>query len=818
MPLIFRNNVRSEGAWSSSTVYHEGNIVTNNGAAYIAKQSHINQEPPDATYWDLLVSDGTDGTDGADGATGAAGADGVGVPAGGTTGQVLAKASGTDYDTEWVNQSGGGGSGIVETIVAGTGISVDSTDPANPIVSATGGGSGDVVGPASATDNAVARYDSTTGKLLQNSGITIDDSGNLLVTTSGASVTIGANNWNLKDNGTSSFGIRVSTSFYHTFVASTSGTNAFTGNIGFGNTNASPNAVLTAPASGRVRFGGASGTPSAYSLEGMGGSGTNIAAGSTSIRPGASTGSATPADLKLQRTAAGASGATAQSFQDSVVINASGITCSDPVITAASTTAGAGLRLPHGTAPTSPVDGAIWTTTAGLYVQVNGSTVGPIGTGGGGGVSDGDTLSTGFTFPNTGLHILDTNASHDLIIAPGSDLSADRTLTITTGDADRTLTLAGNATISGTNTGDQDLSAYATISYADSLVVGLLDDRGNYDASGDAFPSSGGSGSGGAILKGDLWTISVAGTLGGTAVTPGDLVRALVDSPGSTASNWAISETNIGFTPLNASLSSGQIYVGNGSNIGAAVTVSGDITLSNAGVAAIAAGVIVDADISGSAAIADTKLATISTSGKVANSATTATSANTNSAIVARDGSGSFAATSISVEAAGIRIEDTNASHHMAVTCGSDLSADRTVSLTPGDSDRDLKFVSSGVVGETRTLRAVFSGGGSAISSGLQCRLRVPYACTITGWSVTADQTGSVVIDVWKDTYANFPPDVADTITGSEKPTLSSAVKNEDTSLTTWTSSVAAGDILIFNVDSASTVEEVELDLFVRLT
>ena len=40
-------------------------------------------------------------------------------------------------------------------------------------------GAGDVVGPASATDNAIARYDSTTGKLLQNSGATIDDSGNL---------------------------------------------------------------------------------------------------------------------------------------------------------------------------------------------------------------------------------------------------------------------------------------------------------------------------------------------------------------------------------------------------------------------------------------------------------------------------------------------------------------------------------------------------------------------------------------------------------------------------------------------------------------
>lgn len=41
------------------------------------------------------------------------------------------------------------------------------------------GGSGDVVGPASATDNAIARFDTTTGKLIQDSAVTIDDSGNI---------------------------------------------------------------------------------------------------------------------------------------------------------------------------------------------------------------------------------------------------------------------------------------------------------------------------------------------------------------------------------------------------------------------------------------------------------------------------------------------------------------------------------------------------------------------------------------------------------------------------------------------------------------
>ena len=55
-----------------------------------------------------------------DGADGAPGQDGVGIPTGGTTGQVLAKASGTNYDTEWVNQSGGADPATVAPLMDGT--------------------------------------------------------------------------------------------------------------------------------------------------------------------------------------------------------------------------------------------------------------------------------------------------------------------------------------------------------------------------------------------------------------------------------------------------------------------------------------------------------------------------------------------------------------------------------------------------------------------------------------------------------------------------------------------------------------------------
>lgn len=58
-------------------------------------------------------------------------------------------------------------------------------------------------------------------------------------------------------------------------------------------------------------------------------------------------------------------------------------------------------------------------------------------------------IPTVLTVPNVGLHLLDTNASHDLIVKPGSNLTADRTFTLTTGDADRTLDIsAASVTVS----------------------------------------------------------------------------------------------------------------------------------------------------------------------------------------------------------------------------------------------------------------------------------------------------------------------------------------------------------------------------------
>lgn len=115
-------------------------------------------------------------------------------------------------------------------------------------------------------------------------------------------------------------------------------------------------------------------------------------------------------------------------------------------------------------------------------------------------------------------------------------------------------------------------------------------------------------------------------------------------------------------------------------------------------------------------------------------------------------------------------------------------------------------------------ITCVLDGGGVAIVAGGVAYARVPRAGTIQGWEVVADVAGSIVVDVWKDTYASFPPTVADTIAGSEKPTLSAAQKAQDASLTTWTPTLAVGDYLAFKVDSAATVTWAAITLIIDPT
>ena len=109
----------------------------------------------------------------------------------------------------------------------------------------------------------------------------------------------------------------------------------------------------------------------------------------------------------------------------------------------------------------------------------------------------------------------------------------------------------------------------------------------------------------------------------------------------------------------------------------------------------------------------------------------------------------------------------------------------------------------------------MIDGGGSAITTGAKGSLELPWNCTINSVRLFADQitSGEMVIDIWRDTYANYPPSGEDSICASAKPTISNSNKSQDTTLTGWTTSLYKGNILRFNVDSVATITRVSINL-----
>jgi len=187
----------------------------------------------------------------------------------------------------------------------------------------------------------------------------------------------------------------------------------------------------------------------------------------------------------------------------------------------------------------------------------------------------GDTFTGNVTLNNVSL-VFDTSGSFNTALTSAANNTAD--LTITVPAQTGTMLVSGNASIV-----NADVNASAAIAYSKLAAL----------TSGNILVGNGSNVATSVAMSGDV-TISNAGV---TAIGSGVIVNADVNA-----------SAGIAFSKL-ASLTSGNILVGNGSNVPTSVAMSGDITISNAGVTSIGSGVIVNADINGSAEIAVSKLA-----------------------------------------------------------------------------------------------------------------------------------------------------------------------------------------------------------------
>jgi hypothetical protein len=111
----------------------------------------------------------------------------------------------------------------------------------------------------------------------------------------------------------------------------------------------------------------------------------------------------------------------------------------------------------------------------------------------------------------------------------------------------------------------------------------------------------------------------------------------------------------------------------------------------------------------------------------------------------------------------------------------------------------------------------VIDGGDAEIGAGQKGWIEVPFNGTIKSVRLFADQPGGIVIDIWKDSYINYPPDNTwDSITGATQATITDpAQKSQDSSLADWTRNFSKGDIFAFNVDSCTTITRCTISMTV---
>lgn len=114
---------------------------------------------------------------------------------------------------------------------------------------------------------------------------------------------------------------------------------------------------------------------------------------------------------------------------------------------------------------------------------------------------------------------------------------------------------------------------------------------------------------------------------------------------------------------------------------------------------------------------------------------------------------------------------------------------------------------------DIRPIGVFFDGGGAVLTPLTRCTL-VPYSFTIQSASLASDVAGSATVDVRTVAYASYTgPGSATSIAASAIPTLSSATKYQDVTLTGWTKVIAANTFVCFAMSGISTSTTLQAEL-----
>jgi hypothetical protein len=252
-------------------------------------------------------------------------------------------------------------------------------------------------------------------------------------------------------------------------------------------------------------------------------------------------------------------------------------------------------------------------------------------------IGDNIIVLNGTLTTNGGIYVKDAAGGNTATGSMLWDTTNDKWIAGPKGSELAILRVGGDSVVSGSSQ-----ITYASIS---SIPGGIVSGSSQITyASISSIPAGIVSGSSQVTGIGNTQLTNSSTTIGSTAIALGASSTTLVGLTSVTSTAFVGALTgNASTVTTNANLT------GNVTSVGNATTIASGVVTSDM----IVDGTIVNGDINASAAIVDTKLATIATAGKVSNSATTATSANTVSAIVARDASGNFSAGTITATLTG---------------------------------------------------------------------------------------------------------------------------------------------------------------------
>ena len=124
-----------------------------------------------------------------------------------------------------------------------------------------------------------------------------------------------------------------------------------------------------------------------------------------------------------------------------------------------------------------------------------------------------------------------------------------------------------------------------------------------------------------------------------------------------------------------------------------------------------------------------------------------------------------------------------------------------TYTITEGNS----------VVGEVFSFGVTVDSGTAVIGTGEKGYLCIPFACKVTGWTLSADTASTTTITVSSATYGTTP--AFGEISGSEDPSITAAIANRDLSLDTWTTAFDAGGFISYNVTANDAAHRISLTI-----